>query len=180
MGILWNGTRVFLIHAWFATLAKAWGLHSSPFGKRWGNFFFFFKLDKSKSKLLEYVVECVCGKCDKHKTLETRIKLCRTKMVWNQLLIVFCIIRFPMGFHKGSKEFQNMAFLCVFFHNFEDWLQKCDISHDSWWSSDEVYPSSLTFHSSLVNHERCPFMNTHFSWGCSNIHNKLFSCLLKH
>jgi hypothetical protein len=64
---------------------------------------------------LECVVECVCGKCDKYKTLETRIKICRTKMVRNQLLIIFSTIRFPMGFHKGSKEFQTwLSYVCFF------------------------------------------------------------------
>ncbi len=106
-----------LIHAWFATLAKAWGYIVLLLGSDWG--ISFCKLNRRElSKLLEYVVECVCGKCDKYKTLETRIKLCRiklcrTKMVWNHLLIVFCIIRFPMGFHKGSKEFQTwLSYVC--------------------------------------------------------------------
>jgi len=34
-------------------------------------------------------------------------------MLWNHLLIVFCIIRFPMGFRKGSKEFQIwLSYVC--------------------------------------------------------------------
>jgi hypothetical protein len=93
-------------------LSESLRLHGSPFGKWLGNIFLQVE-QKRAEQALEYVVECVCGKCDKYKTLETRIKLCKTKMVWNHLLIVFCIIRFPMGFHKGSKEFQTwLSYVC--------------------------------------------------------------------
>jgi hypothetical protein len=35
------------------------------------------------------------------------------------------------GFSQRFQRISNMAFLCVFFDNFEYLLQKCDIPYDS-------------------------------------------------